>query len=171
MTENPREAALTQAEEDRQAAQAPADSDLDPNSQAGRQAAVKRGAPVQLTGSERDAGRQDGTVTTSNESTAPPASGHNFVTGAAGFPLPASGGQDPERPGDFNPDMSEDGGDDTGPPPKSALKSDWVDHAVYHGVPREEAETMTKDELVNDPRLSGGSDGEDHGDHGPGVTA
>lgn len=166
MTENPKEAALTQAEEDRQAAQAPPDSDLDPNSQAGRQAAVRRGAPVQLTGTERDAGRQDGTVTTSNESSMPPASGHNFVTGAAGFPLPA-GSTDPQRPGDFNPDMAkadtsgagdvpvsaqeaaaEDSGDDTEPPAKSAPKGEWVEYAVDQGMPQDEAEAKTKDQLI-----------------------
>jgi hypothetical protein len=41
-------------------------------------------------------------------------------------------------------------------PAKSASKADWVDHAVAQGVPRENAEAMSKQELV-----------EKHGDAAP----
>lgn len=33
-------------------------------------------------------------------------------------------------------------------PAKSATKAEWVDHAVSKGADREEAESMTKDELT-----------------------
>jgi hypothetical protein len=35
-------------------------------------------------------------------------------------------------------------------PAKSALKEEWVDHAVSQGAKREEAEDMTKAELQNE---------------------
>lgn len=43
-----------------------------------------------------------------------------------------------------------DGGDDSAEAPaQSALKSEWVDYvATHHGVPHDEAEAMTKAELV-----------------------
>lgn len=34
-------------------------------------------------------------------------------------------------------------------PPKSAVKSDWVEHAVLKGADREEAEAATKQELID----------------------
>jgi hypothetical protein len=213
MTENQREAALSQAEQDRQAAQAAghqatrqadadaaqeraevaqADADIDPNSPEGRQAAIRRGDSVQLHGEERDRGMVKGTSTTTNESGAgfPAGEDHHFVTGAAGFPVPASQSE-PQVPGTYNPDMTQQdtsgAGDvpvsaqeqamadqeqeQSGPPPKSALKGEWVDHAVSQGVPREEAEAKTKEELIEEHGDGSSSDGEDHGDHGPGVTA
>lgn len=48
-------------------------------------------------------------------------------------------GQDPDAPA--FPGLAE-------PPPASARKADWVDHAVATGVPPEQAEAMTKAELV-----------------------
>ena len=48
-----------------------------------------------------------------------------------------------------NPDVWSDGSDaDNGRPAKSDNKAAWVDHAVAHGADRDEAEAMTKDELV-----------------------
>ena len=186
MPVNPKEAALEQAERDRQSSQASAhqatrqadadaarqraedaqaDADIDPNSPEGRQAAIRRGDSVQLTGEERDLGRVAGTSTTTNESVAPAPGGHDFVTGAAGFPLPA-GTSEPQRPGDFNPDMSKADASGAGdvpvsateqamadaaePPAKSASKGDWVDFAVSQGMPQERAEDMTKDELIDE---------------------
>ena len=34
------------------------------------------------------------------------------------------------------------------PPAESALKGEWVDYAVSRGVPRDEAEAMTKAQLI-----------------------
>lgn len=162
------EAALEQAERDRQATQAAghqagrqadadaaqeraeaaqADADIDPNSQAGRQAAIRRGDSVQLSGEERDLGRVKGTATTSNESVMAPPGGHDFVTGAAGVPLPA-GTSEPQRPGEYNPDMSK--ADAADRPARSAPKGDWVEYAVDHGMPQDEAEAKTKDDLITD---------------------
>jgi hypothetical protein len=36
----------------------------------------------------------------------------------------------------------------SGAPARSALKEDWVEHAVRAGMARDEAESSTKDELV-----------------------
>lgn len=193
MTEDARQAALTDAEENRQTAQAQAaDDGLDPNSPEGRQAAVRRGDPVQLTGEEGSRGMVKGTSTTSNESGAgfPASNEHNFVTGAAGVPIPASAGMAPQRPGDFNPE-SQHGGtaedvalppqevggtglegqpeDQTGPPPKSALKEEWVEHAKAQGDP--DAENKTKEQLIEDHGQPAESGEGDRGDHGPGVSA
>lgn len=57
-----------------------------------------------------------------------------------------------------------------GLPPKSALKQDWVDHAVAQGADRETAENMTKDELITE---HGGEQAEVQrdGTEGPGVSA
>jgi folate-binding Fe-S cluster repair protein YgfZ len=183
---NDKEDQLAAAERDRQASQAAghqatrqadadtatqraedaqADADLDPNSAEGRQAAMRRGDAVQLTGEERDRGMAKGTSTTSNESGAgfPAADDHNFVTGAAGVPVPASMSE-PQVPGTFNPDMSQADTSGAGdvpvsaqeqamaassePPAKSASKGDWVEYAVSQGMPQDEAEGKTKDELV-----------------------
>jgi len=35
-------------------------------------------------------------------------------------------------------------------PPKSAVKAEWVDWAVLQGADRDEAEAMTKDELIEE---------------------
>jgi hypothetical protein len=186
---NDKEDQLAQAEEDRQASQAgahqasrqadadtatqraeaaQADADLDPNSAEGRQAAMRRGDAVQLTGEERDRGMAKGTSTTSNESGAgfPAVDDHNFVTGAAGVPVPASMSE-PQVPGSFNPDMGKqdtsgagdvpvsaqeqamkDSAGSTEAPAKSASKGDWVEYAVSCGADREDAEGKTKDELI-----------------------
>jgi hypothetical protein len=40
------------------------------------------------------------------------------------------------------------GGDDDGPPARAASKSDWIVHAVSQGASQEDAEAMTKAELV-----------------------
>jgi len=37
-----------------------------------------------------------------------------------------------------------------GPPARSALKADWVEHAVAQGTDPEEAENMTKAELITE---------------------
>jgi hypothetical protein len=88
------------------AALAEEDAALDPNSPEGRQAAIRRGDPVQLRGEEEAQGMVRGTSTTTNESGAgfPATDEHRFVTGAAGFPVPESAGVPPQRPGDFDPD-------------------------------------------------------------------
>ena len=44
-------------------------------------------------------------------------------------------------------DQPED--DTTETPAQSALKSEWVDHAVASGADRDEAEAMTKQELID----------------------
>lgn len=103
------------AEQDRQEAerrgaafrdrQAQAEAGIDPASPAGQQAAMRRGDPVQLQGDEGLGGRRQGTNTTHNESLVNPTTpqpgpqGPNFVTGAAGEPVPAGEGVVPERPG------------------------------------------------------------------------
>lgn len=215
-SEDQRQAALQREEEQRQEAQAgahqnqrqadadtapdraadaQAEAEMDPNSPEGRQAAIRRGDPVQLRGEEESHGMVRGTSTTTNESGAgfPASDEHRFVTGAAGVPIPASAGIDPQTPGDFNPPpnphpdagdrpevaappqevggtgLEPDEGND-GPPPKSALKQDWVDHAVAQGEDPEAAESMTKDELI-EKHGQPAEGGDDSGDHGPGVSA
>jgi hypothetical protein len=196
MTPEDREAASVETEQNRQASQAGAErhraaneaetareraeaqqatADLDPNSPEGRQAAIGRGDPVQLTGEEAARGMVRGTSTTSNESGAgfPASDEHRFVTGAAGMPIPESAGVSPQRPGDVPPnederDMSlhpdvpvsaqekgqaaleEQRAADAQPPAKSATKAEWVDHAVSQGADRDEAESMTKDQLIEE---------------------
>jgi hypothetical protein len=39
--------------------------------------------------------------------------------------------------------------DEDGPPAKAAPKADWVDYAVAQGADAEEAESLTKQELVD----------------------
>jgi hypothetical protein len=200
---------LEAAEQDRQAAQAGAHTDqrqadadsapdraadaqaeagMDPNSPEGRQAAIRRGDPVQLQGEEGARGMVQGTSTTTNESGAgfPASDEHRFVTGASGMPIPASAGVDPQVPGDFNPPPNphpdagapevarppqeqamaqQDEGSD-GPPPKSAPKAEWVEHvAATTDLTEEEAAAKTKAELIEQ-----GTGSEDTGDHGPGVS-
>lgn len=212
-SEDQRQETLAAAERDRQASQAAPEqgrlqdradtaedrgkaaadeAQMDPNSPEGRQAAVRRGDPVQLMGEEGARGMVKGTSTTTNESGAgfPATEEHRFVTGAAGFPIPESAGVAPQRPGDFDPEsgrggvaeevalppqevggtgLEPDEGND-GPPPKSALKQDWVDHAVSRGEDPEAAESMTKDELI-EKHGQPAEGGQDSGDHGPGVSA
>lgn len=40
-------------------------------------------------------------------------------------------------------------GEDTQPPARSASKAEWVEFAASHGIPREQAEQRTKDELID----------------------
>ena len=201
-----------QDEADARVEAAQAEQDIDPASPAGQQAAMRRGDPVQLQGDDLAGGHRFGTNTTHNESMTPQVApqpgpqGHNFVTGAAGEPIPAgegvvaerpsvgqmdltlgeAGGEHPDEPARAPYEQSEAdrieradaeyaarsaGNESTEPPPKSALKADWVDHAEAQGVPREEAESMTKAELVEDPRLTGEGDAERDGAEGPGVSA
>lgn len=40
------------------------------------------------------------------------------------------------------------GGGEDSPPAKSAAKAEWVDFAVSQGADQEEAEAMTKDDLI-----------------------
>jgi hypothetical protein len=209
-SEDERQAVLAQAEKDRQASQAgahqagrqadadtapdraadaQAEADMDPNSPEGRQAALRRGDPVQLQGEEGSRGMVQGTATTTNESGSgfPATDEHRFVTGAAGVPIPESAGIAPQRPGDFSPESTgtqeapevalppqEQGGTGTGqaaaePPSKSAPKAEWVDHAVSQGADPAEAESKTKAQLVEEHGQAPG-DG-DTGEHGPGVTS
>lgn len=101
--EQDRLAAEQETAEDR-AEQARVQGEIDPASPEGQQAAMRRGDPVQLTGDEMLGGRRLGTNTTHNESMVVPVApqsgpqGHNFVTGAAGEPIPAEDGVVPERP-------------------------------------------------------------------------
>lgn len=149
------------------AAGAQAEAEMDPNSPEGRLAASRRGDPVQLQGEEGSRGMVQGTSTTTNESGSgfPVTDEHRFVTGAAGVPIPESAGIGPQVPGDFNPDPARAGdmpevarppqeqgtaGSAAEPPAKSAPKAEWVDHAVSQGVPRETAESKTKDQLIAD---------------------
>lgn len=54
----------------------------------------------------------------------------------------------PEEAAETNPDVEST--DDPGPPAKSALKAEWVDYVVAnYEITREDAEAMTKDELVS----------------------
>ncbi len=39
--------------------------------------------------------------------------------------------------------------EDTQPPSRSSPKADWVEFAASHGIPREQAEQHTKDELID----------------------
>ncbi len=47
---------------------------------------------------------------------------------------------------------ADDGDEDEaeGPPPHAALKEEWVDYAVEQGADREEAEAMTKADLIEE---------------------
>jgi hypothetical protein len=187
-SEDERQAALAQAEKDRQASQAgahqasrqadadtasdraasaQAEADMDPSSPEGRQAASRRGDPVQLQGEEGSRGMVQGTSTTTNESGAgfPATDEHRFVTGAAGVPIPESAGVAPQRPGDFSPENTgtqempevarppqEEGtaGSTMEPPARSAPKAEWVEHAVAQGADPAEAESKTKAQLVEE---------------------
>ncbi len=41
------------------------------------------------------------------------------------------------------------GADDGQPPPRSANKPEWVDHAIKQGARRDDVESMTKDDLID----------------------
>ena len=106
-----------------------------------------------------------GVSATSNESGVPVNPGtvvdtgdRNFVTGEPGTqPVLAAEPEGP--PGTFaeqlnvpeTPEAAEPEGEaEYEPPARSALKAEWVDHAVeQHGADRDEAEAMTKDELMD----------------------
>jgi hypothetical protein len=52
-------------------------------------------------------------------------------------------------PDEDAPDPSDDPGEgDPIRPAQSAVKADWIDYAVAHGADRQQAEAMTKDDLV-----------------------
>lgn len=46
------------------------------------------------------------------------------------------------------PAEDEEQAEDEGPPARSASKPEWVDYAVSEGVDRDDAESMTKDDLI-----------------------
>lgn len=135
--------------------------------------------PQSLSGDEMLAGQRLGTNTTHNESLVNPVQpqpgprGPNFVTGAMGEPIPAGEGVVPERPSvgaeDFRtgqaqgehpdqpPQHPSEVSTEQEPPPVSALKGEWVEHAVAQGEDPETAESKTKAELI-----------EEHGSQPPG---
>jgi hypothetical protein len=194
-TEKNRQASQAQAEKNRATADADnaeqraedqrANAEMDPNSPEGRQAAIRRGDPVQLQGEEGEHGMIRGTSTTTNESGAgfPASDEHRFVTGAAGVPIPESAGVPPQRPGDFD---AAEGDRDMSPVEDvpAHVQDEGVEHRpedaqVAEDTPesraadeqREQDEQARQDEQDNaskgaKPRKGG----KDAGDHGPGTS-
>lgn len=99
-----------------------------------------------------------GAFGTHNETpAAPPAAvdtgDRNWVTGSDGVPKLAAD-SDPETPAvgglPLTPADVPAPDDAASPPAKSANKPEWVEHAVAQGVPRDEAEGKTKEQLIED---------------------
>jgi hypothetical protein len=67
--------------------------------------------------------------------------GHPAVASMAGYTLPEP---DPEPEPDQEPEPEENG-----PPPQNATKDAWVDWAISEGFDRDEAEAMTKQDLID----------------------
>lgn len=68
--------------------------------------------------------------------------GHPAVTAMAGYALP-----DPEPEAEPEPEPETE--PQEGPPAQSAPKDTWVDWAVSEGFDRDEAEAMTKQDLID----------------------
>lgn len=71
--------------------------------------------------------------------------GHPAVGAMAGYTLPEP---EPEPEAEPEPEPEPEA-EEKGPPAQSAPKSEWVDWAVSEGFDRDEAEAMTKQDLID----------------------